>query len=124
MERKYRSNNNIVYSCKYHVVWCPKYRRQVLVQGVDGRLKEVLREVAAETQAAIMEIEVTYPGCLPCLIHGKAASRATPLSRCSPAGGLAQIAVAGEATLPLVDEEVAQPNITRRDEGGPVTRLP
>lgn len=57
MERKYRSNNNIVYSCKYHVVWCPKYRRQVLVQGVDGRLKEVLREVAAETQAAIMEID-------------------------------------------------------------------
>ncbi|MBM6651802.1 IS200/IS605 family transposase, partial [Megamonas funiformis] len=23
---KYKSNNNIVYSCKYHVVFCPKYR--------------------------------------------------------------------------------------------------
>lgn len=50
MERKYKSNNNVVYSCKYHVVWCPKYRRQVLVNGVDARLKEVLSEVAAETQ--------------------------------------------------------------------------
>jgi REP element-mobilizing transposase RayT len=21
-----KSNNNVVYSCKYHVLWCPKYR--------------------------------------------------------------------------------------------------
>ncbi|WP_195837092.1 transposase, partial [Sharpea porci] len=27
---KYKSNHNVVYSCKYHVVWCPKYRRSVL----------------------------------------------------------------------------------------------
>ncbi|MBO0750540.1 MAG: transposase, partial [Bradyrhizobiaceae bacterium] len=26
----YRSNRNVVYSCKYHVVFCPKYRRKVL----------------------------------------------------------------------------------------------
>lgn len=23
---KYKSNNNVVYSCKHHVVFCPKYR--------------------------------------------------------------------------------------------------
>ena len=44
MDMKYKSNNNIVYSCKYHVVWCPKYRRKVLVNGVDDRLKELLLE--------------------------------------------------------------------------------
>ncbi|MBE5702702.1 IS200/IS605 family transposase, partial [Blautia massiliensis] len=27
MNTTYKSNNNVVYSCKYHVVWCPKYRR-------------------------------------------------------------------------------------------------
>ncbi len=27
-------NNNVVYSCKYHVVFCPKYRRHVHVDGV------------------------------------------------------------------------------------------
>nr|WP_242652442.1 transposase [Desulfofarcimen acetoxidans] len=32
---EYKSNNNVVYPCKYHVVWCPKYRRKVLTQGVD-----------------------------------------------------------------------------------------
>ena len=23
---EYKSNNNIVYACKYHIIWCPKYR--------------------------------------------------------------------------------------------------
>lgn len=32
---EYKNNNNVVYSCKYHVVWCPRYRRKVLVDGVD-----------------------------------------------------------------------------------------
>lgn len=32
---KYKSNRNIVFSCSYHVVFCPKYRRPVLVDGVD-----------------------------------------------------------------------------------------
>lgn len=36
---EYKSNNNVVYNCKYHVVWCPKCRRKVLVNGVDKRLK-------------------------------------------------------------------------------------
>ncbi|MGN8837698.1 IS200/IS605 family transposase, partial [Mitsuokella jalaludinii] len=26
MDRVYHSNHNIVYSCKYHIVFCPKYR--------------------------------------------------------------------------------------------------
>lgn len=55
---KYKSNNNIVYSCKYHVVWCPKYRRKVLVDGVDVRLKEICREVASELRFDIIEMEV------------------------------------------------------------------
>lgn len=54
----YRSNLNVVYSCKYHVVWCPKYRRKVLVDGVDGRLKTIIREVALEHNAEILELEV------------------------------------------------------------------
>lgn len=58
MERKFKSNRSIVYSCKYHVVWCSKYRRKVLVHGVDTRLKEILQQVAVEFQAEIIEMEV------------------------------------------------------------------
>ena len=55
---KYKSNKNVVYACKYHVVWTPKYRRQVLVRGVDMRLKKILREVASERYAEIIELEI------------------------------------------------------------------
>ena len=55
---KYKTNNNICYSCKYHVVWCPKYRRKVLVDGVDARLKELLLQTAAEHDVEVIEMEV------------------------------------------------------------------
>ena len=55
---KCKSNNNVVYSCKYHVVWCPKYRRKVLVDGVDERLKEIAQAVAEEMRFEIIEMEV------------------------------------------------------------------
>lgn len=54
----YKSNNNIVYSCKYHVVFCPKYRRKELVDGVDKRLKTIVYQVAEDCQAEIIEMEV------------------------------------------------------------------
>ena len=55
---KYKSNNNIVYSCKYHVVWCPKYRRKVLVDGVDSRLKELIIQICQEIQVDIIKMEI------------------------------------------------------------------
>lgn len=53
-----KSNHNVVYSCKYHVVWCPKYRRKVLVNGVDIRLKELIKNIASEIQVDIIEMEI------------------------------------------------------------------
>lgn len=55
---EYKSNNNIVYSCKYHVVFCPKYRRKVLANGVDERLKAIVYQVAGDCRAEIIEMEV------------------------------------------------------------------
>ena len=54
----YKSNHNVIYSCKYHIVWCPKYRRKVLINGVDTRLKELIHEIAKELQLEIIEMEV------------------------------------------------------------------
>ena len=58
LNMKYKSNNNVVYFCKYHVVWCPKYRRKVLVNGVDVRLKELIKEVCDEYNIDIIEMEI------------------------------------------------------------------
>ena len=48
----------MMYSCKYHVVWCPKYRRKVLVNGVDERLKMLIEEVCKEHRIDIIEMEI------------------------------------------------------------------
>jgi putative transposase len=56
--RGYKSNNNVVYSCKYHVVWCPKYRRKVLTDAIAERLRAILHEVCAAQGADVLELEV------------------------------------------------------------------
>ncbi len=54
----YKNNNNIVFACNYHVVWCPKYRRKVLVGDVACRLKDLIRQIATECTSEILELEV------------------------------------------------------------------
>ena len=54
----YKSNNNIVYSCKYHIVWCPKYRRKILVGNVEARLKELIVESCINMNVDIIEMEI------------------------------------------------------------------
>ncbi len=54
----YKSNNNIIYSCKYHVIWCPKYRRKVLINGVDMRLKDIIEKMSNELNFEIIELNV------------------------------------------------------------------
>jgi len=78
MSVKFKSNNNITYSCKYHVVWCPKYRRKVLIEGVDTRLKEILQEVCTEFKAELIEMEV-----MPDHVH--------LLVECDPQFGIAKL---------------------------------
>ena len=56
----YKSNRRVLRfaSCKYHVVFCPKYRRKVLVGGVEKRLKAIIHRVAKELGCEILELEV------------------------------------------------------------------
>lgn len=78
MSVNYKSNKNVVYSCKYHIVWCPKYRRKVLIQGVDTRLKEILLEVTTEFGSELIEMEV-----MPDHVH--------LLVECDPQFGIAKL---------------------------------
>ena len=58
MNREVDSNHNVTFDCKYHVVFCPKYRRKVLVEPVESRLKELLLQKATEIQTEIVEMEI------------------------------------------------------------------
>lgn len=88
-----RSNNNVVYSCRYHVVWCPKYRRRVLVAPIDVRLKQIVDDVCDETNSEMIEIEV-----MPDHVH--------LLVGCDPQFGIHRLvrAIKGRASRLLRDE--------------------
>ncbi len=58
MGNKYRKNAGAVFSLKYHIVWCPKYRRRVLFDDIAIRLKEIIRDKAKELVMTIHTIEV------------------------------------------------------------------
>jgi putative transposase len=55
---EYKSNKNIIYSCKYHIVWCSKYRRKVLTDQVEIHLKNIIHEIAKECKSEIFELEI------------------------------------------------------------------
>jgi putative transposase len=66
---RYAKNAGAVFSLKYHLVWCPKYRRAVLVKPVDSRLKTLLQQKANELGLTIHEMEV-MPGHVHLFVEG------------------------------------------------------
>jgi putative transposase len=53
-----RRTKHAVYDLKYHLVWIPKYRKQILTGDVAGYLKEVFIHIAEEYGFAIDTMEV------------------------------------------------------------------
>jgi len=58
MIQRYAKNAGAVFTLKFHIVWCPKYRRPVLVGPVEKRLVQLLRQIAAELDATIHALEI------------------------------------------------------------------
>jgi|SoiMethySBSTD1v2_1073268.scaffolds.fasta_scaffold992052_1 REP-associated tyrosine transposase len=56
--KPYHSNHSIVYSCQYHVIFCPKYRRKVLLPPLDTRLKALILEKQETYGYAVLGMEV------------------------------------------------------------------
>jgi len=56
--KEYHHTNHLVYSCHYHVVFCPKYRRRVLVENIEKRLKELILEKQEEYNYKILDMEI------------------------------------------------------------------
>ena len=58
MSDDYTHKKGIVYKNQFHIIFCPKYRRKVLVNGVDERLKEILFEIAKTKDVEIKALEI------------------------------------------------------------------
>jgi putative transposase len=58
MEKRWKKSRSATYNIAYHLIWCPKYRRKVLINGADIRLKELLNAKAAELGVVIETMEI------------------------------------------------------------------
>ncbi len=54
----YKSNKNIIYSCKYHIIWCTKFRRDLLKEQVDIDLKNIILEISKKLKVEVIEVEI------------------------------------------------------------------
>ena len=53
-----RSNNNSVSSLQYHIIWCTKYRHQILTVAVEAETKTILARTCMEYGWTLKAIEV------------------------------------------------------------------
>lgn len=58
MEARYARNAGAVFSLKYHLAWCPKYRKPVLEGPVAKRLDVLIRQKAKELELTIHALEI------------------------------------------------------------------
>lgn len=57
-QSRWTTSNKAVYNLGYHLIWCPKYRRKVLIGDIETRLKELLHEKAERLGIRIERLEV------------------------------------------------------------------
>jgi REP-associated tyrosine transposase len=81
----YQHERHNVHIVVYHIIWCPKRRRKVLVGPVRDRLEQIIREVVADNDWQIIQLAIqpdhvhlfiradpyTLPSDIPRLIKGR-----------------------------------------------------
>lgn len=58
MNKRWTTSRKAVYNIGYHLIWCPKYRRPVLVGAVEVRLRELLYQKASEIQVSVDTLNI------------------------------------------------------------------
>ncbi len=58
MRKRYRVTDTTVYCCRYHVIFCPKYRRKVLREPIAERFKQIVMSMQEEQNFYVIEMEV------------------------------------------------------------------
>jgi putative transposase len=56
--KRWTTSNKAVYNVSYHLIWCPKYRRKVLVGDIELRLRELLIGKSEEIGVQIDTMEI------------------------------------------------------------------
>ena len=52
------NSNTSVYNLGYHIIWCPKYRRKVLINKIENKLKEIIITKCNELDCYVHELNI------------------------------------------------------------------
>ena len=52
------NSNTSVYNLGYHIIWCPKYRRKVLINEIENKLKEIIISKCNELDCYVHELNI------------------------------------------------------------------
>jgi putative transposase len=63
MEQTYRNTRTTVSLINYHFVFCPRYRRKVLVNQVEERFKQLVTEICQSHDWIVVAMEVMPDHC-------------------------------------------------------------
>lgn len=55
---KWKKLSHTIYQCKYHIVWCPKYRYRILKSAVAEFVEQTLRMLCEWQNIEILEMNV------------------------------------------------------------------
>ena len=55
---EYKHSRNSIYLINYHLIWCPKRRKKVLIGKIKQRLEHIIRQIAKEKDLEILAIEI------------------------------------------------------------------
>ena len=58
MNSQYNHKKGIVFLNQYHIVFCPKYRRKVLIDNIAKDLKQIFFDIAKEKDIEIKALEI------------------------------------------------------------------
>ncbi len=56
-DRWVNSNKN-VYNLGYHIIWCPKYRRKVLINDIELKLRDIIIAKCKELDCHVHELNI------------------------------------------------------------------
>ena len=54
----YKTDRHCKYNLRIHVVFCPKYRRPVLINGIESRCEEIIRQTCKEKGVDVIALNV------------------------------------------------------------------
>jgi len=58
MNKRWTHSNKAIFNIGYHLIWCTKYRKQLLTENIENRLKTLLEQKSKDINVSIEKLEV------------------------------------------------------------------